>query len=120
VTTPEIMSWVIGVANPLSATLTGPLLVVTLGANRASKWQEAGWLVLLVGQTTFLAFGLISDLPGFKYAQPFMIPVAAMNFTLWLMHRRKVKQAAAEVEPGGRHRYSRPQTCPEDPEPVTT
>jgi hypothetical protein len=111
------MSWVIGVANPLSATLTGPLLIVLLNADRAVRWQEAGWLVLLVGQTTFLAFGLISDLPGFKYAQPFMIPVAGMNFTLWLIHRRNLKKAIS-AETGGRHRAD---CCPPDGrEPVIT
>jgi hypothetical protein len=118
-TTPETLSWVIGIANPLSAALVGPLLVLLLDADRAGRWQLVGWLILFIGQTTFLAFGLISDLPGFKYAQPAMIVVAGLNFTLWLMHRRNLKTAAiaAETAPSGRHHLDR-RTSTEDQETV--
>lgn len=80
----ETLSWVIGAGNPLSATLTGPLLA-RLGRSPevVRRAQRTGWAVLFVVQVTFTLFGWVSGLDGFRIAQPVMIGVAAMNY--WLI-----------------------------------
>jgi hypothetical protein len=82
-----MMSWIIGVANPLSAALVGPILIVL---SKKFNWSDRiaitgeiiGWIIVFAAQLTFMIFGFKSDMPGFKYAQPCMILVAAVN--LWL------------------------------------
>lgn len=78
-----LLSILIGIANPLSALLTGPALARLIGARRARVTQGAGWAVLALGQTVFLLFGVLSGFPGFRWFQPLMIPVAAVNFVVW-------------------------------------
>lgn len=87
----DLMSWVIGIANPLSALLVGTSLSLLLASRpRLALWCSGiGWLVLLVAQFTFLAFGYKAGFPGFKFGQPLMIPVAAANFVAWLLLRRQ-------------------------------
>lgn len=86
--TADLLAWVIGVGNPLSALLTGPLLTRLAKSGRIPRsWvfraQGVGWAVLGVAQAAFLAFGVVSGLAGFRYAQPLMIVVAAVNFGVW-------------------------------------
>lgn len=92
----DFMSWIIGVANPLSALLVGTTLALLLsGRPRLALWcSGVGWLVLLVAQVTFLAFGFKSGFPGFKFGQPMMIPIAAGNFVCWLLLRRRARRPA--------------------------
>lgn len=84
----DLLSWVIGAGNPLSALLTGPLLARLARSGRVpASWvrpaQGAGWVVLGIAQAAFLVFGVVSGLPGFRFAQPFMIVVAGLNFAVW-------------------------------------
>lgn len=89
----ELLSWVIGLANPLSAALVGPAFAALLTRLGVSRWvfraQGTGWLVLAIAQVAFLTFGYAAGFPGFKYAQPLMIPVAGLNFLVWLLARRR-------------------------------
>jgi hypothetical protein len=89
----DALSWVIGLANPISAVLVGPAFAATLTRRGLARWiiraQATGWLVLAIAQGAFLTFGYASGYPGFQYAQPLMIPVAAINYLAWLLpHRR--------------------------------
>lgn len=80
----EVLAWVVGCANPISATCTGPLLTrMGVSARLARRAQGVGWAVLAVGQMAFLTFGLVSGLSGFRFAQPLMILVAGANFLVW-------------------------------------
>lgn len=79
----DVLSVVIGLCNPLSASLTGPFLARRVSAARARQIQGAGWAVLFAGQTVFLVFGILSGLPGFRWVQPLMIIVAAVQFWEW-------------------------------------
>lgn len=90
----DLMSWIIGIANPLSALLVGTTLALLLTAHpRLALWCSGlGWLVLLIAQVTFLAFGFESGFPGFKYGQPAMIPIAAANFVAWILLRRRARR----------------------------
>jgi hypothetical protein len=87
----DVMSWIIGIANPLSALLVGTALALLLSRRpRLALWcAGVGWLVLLIAQVTFLTFGFKSGFPGFRFAQPLMIPVAAANFVCWVLLRRR-------------------------------
>jgi hypothetical protein len=87
----NLMSWIIGIGNPLSALLVGTALALPLsGRPRLALWCSGiGWLVLLVAQLTFWAFGYTSGFPGFKFGQPLMIPIAAANFACWILLRRR-------------------------------
>jgi len=87
----NLMSWIIGIANPLSALLVGAALALLLSHHpRLALWATiAGWLVLLIAQLTFLAFGYRSGFPGFKFGQPMMIPVAAANLAASVLLRRR-------------------------------
>lgn len=89
----DLLSWVIGLANPISAALVGPAFAAVLARSGRVGWifraQGTGWLVLAVAQMTFLTFGYAAGFPGFKYAQPLMIPVAGLNFAAWLLARRR-------------------------------
>ncbi len=90
-TTLELLAWVIGFGNPLAATLHGPALARWLTrTNRhhlVEPAQGTAWAVLFLTQCTFLAFGIISALGGFRWAQGLMIPVAAINFVVWWKYR---------------------------------
>lgn len=97
----DVLSVVIGLCNPLSASLTGPFLARRVSAARARQIQGWGWLVLFAGQTVFLIFGILSGLPGFRWVQPLMIVVAAVQF--WEWRRTKWAQPSRELT-------SRPQT----------
>lgn len=91
-----VLAWVIGICNPLSALLVGPWLARR--ASWARKAQGYGWALLALAQVAFLAFGFASQLDGFRYAQPFMIPLAALNFWAWwytLDARREQEELAA-------------------------
>jgi hypothetical protein len=92
----DLLSWVVGLANPISAALVGPALAAMLARRGASRWvvraQGTGWLVLAVAQLTFLTFGYAAGFPGFQYAQPLMIPVAGLNFAVWLHARRHARR----------------------------
>lgn len=89
----DVLSWVIGLANPVSAALVGPAFARLLSRSGGDRWvvraQGTGWLVLAVAQLAFLTFGYAAGFPGFKYAQPLMIPVAGLNFVAWLLARRR-------------------------------
>jgi len=89
----DVLSWVIGLANPVSAALVGPAFARLLARIGRGRWvvraQGTGWLVLAVAQLAFLTFGYAAGFPGFKYAQPLMIPVAGLNFVAWLLARRR-------------------------------
>ncbi|WP_460406548.1 hypothetical protein [Actinophytocola sediminis] len=89
----ELLSWVIGLANPISAALVGPALARLLTRLGVTRWifraQGAGWLVLAIAQLAFLTFGYAAGFPGFQYAQPLMIPIAGLNFLAWLLTRRR-------------------------------
>lgn len=87
--TTEVMAWIIGIGNPTSALLTGPVLTklathgyVTPTVARAG--QGVGWVVLGLAQAVFVLFGLTTNLGGFKFAQPALILIASVNFTIWL------------------------------------
>jgi hypothetical protein len=92
----NLMSWIIGIANPLSALLVGTSLALLLSDQpRLALWcSGVGWLVLLIAQITFLAFGFKSGFPGFRFGQPAMIPIAAANFVCWVLLRRRARQAS--------------------------
>lgn len=79
----DVLSVPIGLANPASALLTGPFLARLIGQRRARITQGWGWAVLAAGQSVFLLFGILSGLTGFRWIQPLMIPVAALNFVVW-------------------------------------
>jgi hypothetical protein len=79
----DVLSVVIGLCNPLSASLTGPFLARRVSKARARQIQGAGWAVLCVGQLTFLLYGIMSGVPGFRWVQPLMILVAAIQFWEW-------------------------------------
>lgn len=79
----DVLSVVIGLCNPLSASLTGPFLARRVSALRARQIQGAGWAVLCVGQLTFLLYGIMSGVPGFRWVQPLMIIVAGIQFWEW-------------------------------------
>lgn len=81
-----VLAWVIGICNPLSALLVGPWLARRV--SWARKAQGFGWALLALAQVAFLAFGFASQLDGFRYAQPLMIPLAAFNFWAWWSSRR--------------------------------
>lgn len=83
----DVLSVVIGLCNPLSASLTGPFLARRVSAIRARQIQGAGWAVLVVGQGAFLAYGAISGVPGFRWIQPLMIVVAAVQYWEWRRSR---------------------------------
>jgi hypothetical protein len=88
------LAWIIGLANPASALLVGPALGSRLGPARARRVQGYGWALLGAAQALFLVFGFASQLDGFRYAQPLMIPIAAWNFLTWLrMGRREAVPA---------------------------
>lgn len=79
----NVLSVVIGLCNPLSASLTGPFLARQVSAERARQIQGAGWAVLVIGQGVFLAFGIMSGYSGFRWVQPLMIVVAGFNYWTW-------------------------------------
>jgi len=79
----DVLSIVIGLCNPLSASLTGPFLARRVSANRARQIQGAGWAVLVIGQSVFLLFGILSGFSGFRWVQPLMIVVAGFQFYDW-------------------------------------
>lgn len=93
-----VLAWVIGICNPLSALLVGPWLARRV--SWARKAQGFGWALLALAQVAFLAFGFASQLDGFRYAQPLMIPLAALNFWAWFqaIPNRRVRRAEAEHE----------------------
>jgi hypothetical protein len=79
----DVLSVVIGLCNPLSASLTGPFLARRVSAARARQIQGAGWAVLFFGQLAFLTYGVLSAVPGFRWIQPLMIVVAGVQFWEW-------------------------------------
>lgn len=83
------MSWVIGLANPTSALLVGPFLGRLLGSRYTRRAQGFGWLLLAVAQAAFLLFGFVSGFPGFKFAQPWMVPIALANFVVWVRQNQR-------------------------------
>jgi hypothetical protein len=87
----ELLAWIIGFGNPLAATLHGPALARWLTRtgrhHLVEPAQGTAWAVLFATQCTFLAFGIISALGGFRWAQGLMIPVAALNFAVWWKYR---------------------------------
>jgi hypothetical protein len=91
------LAWIIGICNPLSALLVGPWLARRVAWAR--KAQGVGWALLALAQVAFLAFGFASQLDGFRFAQPLMIPLALMNFAAWLSMRRP---SARSAEAGAR------------------
>jgi hypothetical protein len=96
---PELLAWVIGIGNPTSALLTGPVLTRLAAAGRVSPHvarlgQGVGWVVLGVAQATFVVFGLTTGLDGFKFAQPVLIVIASVNFTIWLRMSATIKRKA--------------------------
>jgi len=53
----DVLSWVIGLANPVSAALVGPALARVLARFGGGRWvlraQGTGWLVLAIAQLAF-------------------------------------------------------------------
>jgi hypothetical protein len=104
-------SWVAAPGNVGSMLLTGPMLVLIMrwagwGPLRMLLVGLVGWCVLFVAQMVmWRVFGYQAGYPGFKYLQPFALPVSFGNFvaSLWL-----AKQSAAV--PVGRH--ARPEPAP--------
>jgi len=74
------MAWVVGLCNPASAALTGPI-TARLGGAPATVRRHAriGWAVLLVAQSTFLALGILTGLHGFLVGPTLMVTVAVVN-----------------------------------------
>lgn len=97
------LSWLIGWCNPLSAVLVGPALAWVLTKLHVRPIVQrrvalVGWLVLGVAQIAFLVFGFGGGFPGFKFAQPLMIPISLANFAAswFLMARLNPKPPAVE------------------------
>lgn len=95
-----VLSWVIGVANPVSALLVGPALATWLRNRQHSRLVEVcqggGWAILGIAQAAFFWFGVVSQLDGFRFAQPMMIVIAALNFVVWRKAMRKPKPAPVD------------------------
>lgn len=81
----NLVSWLISAGNVSSAVLTGPGMMLVLRARRITEPRKVlrvtliGWGVLFAAQALFWWFGYKSGYPGFKYVQPWMILVAAVN-----------------------------------------
>jgi hypothetical protein len=88
-----MLSWIIGLGNPLTAFAVGPTIVTFWGPRPGKRVVKAGWFVLFGTQLTFLAFGFASGYMAFKVAQPMMIPISAWNYYLtisgWAAQRRE-------------------------------
>ncbi len=82
-----ILSWVIGLGNPLTALAVGPTIVTFWGPTPGRRVVKIGWCALFVTQITFLVFGFASGYMAFKVAQPLMIPISAWNYYLMVSER---------------------------------
>jgi len=89
VSTNNILAWIIVFGNSTSALLTGPLLLFILGADRAPKWQQLGWLALVLAQGTLMVLGALTGLSGLRWGPLLMLAVAALNWTLWTIYRQR-------------------------------
>lgn len=89
----QVLSWIIGLGNPLTALAVGPTVVTFWGPVPSRRVVKAGWFTLFGTQLTFLAFGFASGYMAFKVAQPLMIPISAWNYYLtvsgWAAQRRE-------------------------------
>jgi len=99
----DTLSWLIVLGNASSALLTGPLLIVLLGQDRAPRYQQFGWVLLLAAQGLLILLGVKAALAGFAWGPPVMIAVAVLNWTLWVRYRR---QRRAPVDPASEHALS--------------
>lgn len=89
----DTLSWLIVLGNASSALLTGPLLIVLLGQERAPRYQQFGWVLLLAAQGLLILLGIEAALAGFAWGPLIMIAVAALNWTLWVRYRRQRRTA---------------------------
>jgi hypothetical protein len=80
--TDQLLSWVIGLGNPLTALAVGPTIVTFWGPRPGRRVVKIGWCTLFLTQLTFLAFGFASGYMAFKIAQPLMLPISAWNYYL--------------------------------------
>lgn len=89
----QLLSWIIGLGNPITALMVGPTVLTLFGPRPADRVVKLGWVALFATQLTFLAFGFASGYLAFKVAQPLMIPVSAWNYHLtvarWAVRRRE-------------------------------
>lgn len=87
-----VLSWIIGLGNPLTALMVGPTILTFWGPEPSGRVIRIGWIALFLTQATFLAFGFASGYLAFKVAQPLMIPISAWNYHLtvagWARKRR--------------------------------
>lgn len=88
----QLLSWIIGLGNPLTAFAVGPTIMTFWGPEPGRRVVKVGWFALFGTQLTFLAFGFASGYMAFKVAQPIMIPISAWNYYLltsgWAARRR--------------------------------
>ena len=78
----QLLSWIIGLGNPLTAFAVGPTILTFWGPVPSARIIRIGWFTLFGTQLTFLAFGFASGYLAFKVAQPLMIPISAWNYYL--------------------------------------
>lgn len=80
------MSWVAAAGNVGSALLVGPFLVLVmrrlgLSSRKMLVIGLIGWCALFSAQIVMWQwFGYRAGYDGFKYLQPWMLPVAGLNF----------------------------------------
>lgn len=102
----DLMSWIIAGCNVTSALLVGPALAIVIKKRAGwAVWMTLGWLMLAIGQVTFVLFGFKSGYPGFKYLQVGMIPIAVANFAASMYLRKRLEPARAETSPDSGRRY---------------
>jgi hypothetical protein len=89
----QLLSWVIGLGNPLTALAVGPTVVTFFGPTPSKKVVTIGWFTLFGTQLTFLAFGFASGYLAFKVAQPMMIPISAWNYYLTISKKAARRRA---------------------------
>jgi hypothetical protein len=88
----QVLSWIIGLGNPLTAFAVGPTVMTFWGPRPSRRVVKIGWCVLFGTQLVFLTFGFVSGYVAFRIAQPMMIPISAWNYYLtvsgWAAKRR--------------------------------
>jgi len=92
------VSWMVSAGNVGSAFLAGPFLLLVMrhllhwSDRRCVAMALIGWTLLFVAQVLLWRwFGFKAGYPGFKYLQPWMLPVSAANFfaSMWLTRLAK-------------------------------
>lgn len=98
----QLLSWIIGLGNPLTALAVGPTILTFWGPEPSVRIIRIGWFTLFGTQITFLLFGFASGYLAFQVAQPLMIPISAWNYYLtvsrWATnHRQQVAAQHSDV-----------------------